>query len=616
MNKTWKILKFYIPSELEGFKDKQEEIIKKVLKDNNVLYKFINEKWAFLCDDEIERQQVQKLKQSFISYLKEVFINELEKITVDTYNHLGNIIYKFTFPESIQPECFDVDIFKETFGLAKKQFDEALMEEFEAEVEKNVLFFEGIETDLMLQESASVNKLIDPLSKNVFDIIDISIEIIDKEEIIYSFEIINKKDIQEEEIIDCVQARNDIKIVAEDTENNIIKEIEYQYGIKSSKSLVHDIRKERILICNYNSYLEVSLIFLGYMKIDDDKIYITIKTFEYEILNKLIDMFKEKFDILLETNLLWSRLLSRKIGKEYNERRRNLEENQLCKDFLKISINKHMCEFSLYVLEKVLKKGYLTKEEYEETSKGLECAIKEKKEISRFFQKYFRIEKQQIQHKSFWVNSISNKIYLEKESKTDPQRIVDITEKIQQIYAPTEQLLEYIKCFWHQNYVRLIIESIKKEWEEQNKDLRIVSIITDMQFNLRDKFEKTKKSIDIDILLKLKKLSSNKEFIISVEAKQKSNEIKENIKELTEKSKISYEYANIFDGFLMIAYIDDMIDENKMKLNSPEYCQVQFSAAQEGIDNIIKPYLLSVDHSFDRLKSDVALNLKKICESA
>ncbi|MCB2291592.1 hypothetical protein LGK97_17905 [Clostridium sp. CS001] len=618
MFKNWKILKFYIPSELEEFKEIQEKIIGETLKLKKYPYKFITNNWVLLCNDEIEEEEVKKIKEQFIYSLKNLFKNEIKKLNIERYESMENVVFKFSFPKSIQIEYLDVEVLEGSLGLVKKQFDEFAIEELKADIEQNVLLFECVKGDKIIEKSELTRILENELAESFFNSLEIDIEVIEKQEVLFSFEIVDK-DILQEQVVDYVQSINYIQIIDEDSENNIIKEIEYQYGLKNNKTLVHDIRKENILICSTENCLEFGLFFLGYMKVADDKMCITIKTFEYEIVEQLLGEFQKKFKILPENNLLWSRLESRKISNEFNEQIRNLEENQLCKDFLKTTKKNHIAEYNRYILEKILKKGYLTSEEYEEISSKCEDSIKNNKEISKYFQKYIRIEKQIIQspeYKSYWVNSISNKIYREKESKTDPQRIVDVTEELSIIYAPTEHLLLYIKSFWHQNYVKAVIETIKAEWEMQRNDLRIIEINTDLQYNLRDKYEKIQKSLDIDVLLRLKKISSNKEFIIAVEAKQKSSELKGTIKELTSKNKISYEYAHIFDGFLMIAYIDDMQIENKMKLDEPEYCEVKFKAAQESMNDIIKSYLLSVDYSFQRLKDDVALKVRKICERA
>ncbi len=606
MSNVWQILKFYLPPELEGFINEQEKLIKEFLEGNGYGYKFISKNTVFLSNDNINLDNISSIEYKFKEFFRDTFESELDTLNIEETTESNDsdwYYYKFIFSDKIQIEYLDIGKTDLINGLEEAS-------SVDNSIEENCLLFRSKDQqDISRNKENSTKQLTNMLFKDI----DIKLEIVEKKEIVFSFRTSNRK---EEDIIKCIQSSEDIEIVNEDIEYNLIKEIEYQ-NMDSDKPLVHDLRKENIIVGQFKVYLDIGLFFLGYMRIDKD-IYLTIKTFEYEVLENLVQVFRKKITVESNANLLWERLKIRYINGEYHEKRKNLVDNQLCKEFLETSKKDTLSEYNKYVIEKVLRKGYLTEEEYSKKDDSLDAAIKDNKSLSQFLQMHFMIDNVEKQYNSYWINSLSNKVYAEKKSKTDPQRIIDKTNEIRKIYAPTEQLLEYIKCYWHQNYVKLVIEEIQKDWKRENKNLQITDIKVDQQFNLRTSHESKETSIDIDVLVRLKEIhrETKEEYIIAIEAKQKSSELISAIKELNTNNKITYQYGNILDGFLMIAYLDDLQEEIKMKLDEVEYSQVIFKSQQEseGMTDIIKPYYLSVNNSFNRLKEEVKLKIRKICE--
>lgn len=295
----------------------------------------------------------------------------------------------------------------------------------------------------------------------------------------------------------------------------------YEYPNESKYPLFHNIRSKNIAIFHIDS-LECGIALVGYM-VKNNKMYFTIKTFQYDVLDYLIKKFKSCYPQLeLTDNLLWNRILSRKVSQGYRPAQSYLINNPLSQQFLKTSKNSDSADNFQYVLKRLLNRGYLKEQEYLHVSKD--------NNITKFLHPYLIYNGKK--DNSIWFGESTGIVYHELD-KANPKKIEPLN--LQRVYAPHHDLLHYIRAFWHQNFIEEAIEKVKNEWDVKNYQLRIIDIIVDYKFDFISETKPKRESRDIDCLLRIKNIKNNEEYIISIEAKRNSNEYSGVIKDNKEK---------------------------------------------------------------------------------
>jgi len=432
---------------------------------------------------------------------------------------------------------------------------------------------------------------------------DSSLKIEELEEILFHLSL---EGLSEEDFITCLQSMDDYMVFIYESEMEMLEKIDYNPDTFDDKPLIHNIRKKNtaVLVSQTNPW---NFAFVGYMKILDE-LKVTIKTFQYEILQDIHEYFNSKeIRAVWEDNLKWKWLFSRKTGQKYRATDQHIKDNSLMKDFLKTTKSTKLAAKFSYLLKKLLDKGYLEYSEYMELEKIEcdECNTDEMRDINKFLQPYTRIVEDDYPSSAMWIDTATGIIFSQSEEKTDPKRISEYI-KTSRIYAPTHYLLHYIRAFWLQDFVKDIFIKIKKKWEDENAELEIISIETDIQFDLKTVGNPGNPSRDIDVLVRILNISSKQEYIIAVEAKRYGNEFHQVKKEI--QSKIISRYVDIFDGFIQVSYfnaIAQCLNEDKVIWNS--------DGRNLGLNTLEKPIYLCVSCCFNDLIEKVEQAIGKCC---
>lgn len=403
----------------------------------------------------------------------------------------------------------------------------------------------------------------------------------DCEELMFSF-CINEQCKTEEDVLNFLA---NIGSVSEyDYEYNHFDR--YEYPNLSKYPLFHNIRSKNIAIFHIDS-LECGIALIGYM-IKDNKMYFTIKAFQYDILDYLISKFKLQYSqIELKDNLLWNQILSRKVSHGYRPAQSYLIDNPLSRQFLKTSKSSKSADNFEFVLKELLNKGYLKEKEY--------LRVSEDNNITKFLHPYLIYNGEN--QKRMWFGESTGLVYNELD-KASPKKIEPLN--LERAYAPHHDLLHYIRAFWHQNFIEEAIEQIKNDWNNNNYQLRILDIIVDYKFDFISETKPKKESRDIDCLIRIKNKESNEEYIISIEAKRNSNEYNSVIKDNREK--ISLTYAKAFTSFMVVSYF------NIGETNNKEI--ITWSNGETRVEKEIFP---CVEHEFNELVNSLKSNLNASC---
>ncbi|MEX3748286.1 MULTISPECIES: hypothetical protein [Lysinibacillus] len=394
----------------------------------------------------------------------------------------------------------------------------------------------------------------------------------------------------EEEFISQLARISDSEIEEYDSEANLIKKVDYAEDTYSKKPLLHNIRCENIAIFTLKT-LNLGVAFIGYMKFKDS-LKITIKVFNFDLLKYLTENIDNLFkNIEWEDNIDWKLLLSRKVSKGYRENKKHISQNSLMQSFLKMTKSKDNDGKIRFLLKNLLDKGYLTEDNYIEIAKL--------SNITRFIQRYNRIIKNNLRDTSLWIDTSLGVVFKEND-RANPERIQQMS-LVENIYAPPQHLLHYIRAYWHQDYVESIFEVVKEKINTNQEDIKIVEMITDYQFDLIRTGQPTKSSRDIDLLLRLRNIKNASEFIIAVEAKRNASEFKSVKNDIVQK--ISARYADIFTGFVAVAYFEksgDELDESIVRWGED--------------DNIIeKTCVLCASNEIDKIEEKIINAINRIC---
>lgn len=411
----------------------------------------------------------------------------------------------------------------------------------------------------------------------------------ESEEIIFEFNI-NNSSLSEEEFLSQLVRIQDSEVEEYDTEHNLLKKIDYAEQTYSKTPLIHNIRCENIAIFTLKT-LNFGVAFIGYMKFSHS-MKVTIKAFNFDMLKYLIDKTSELFtDVGWEDNINWKWLLSRKISSGYRENKKHLSKNTLMKSFLTMTKSKDEDGKIRLVLKDLLDKGYLKEEQYSN--------ISNMNNITRFLQKYNRVIKNNLVDTSVWVDASSGLIFKEND-KGNPERIIELT-RVENIYSPPQHLLHYVRAYWHQDYVEDIFNSVRERINSNENELKVIELLTDLQFDLIRSVKPTRGSRDIDLLIRLKNEKTGREYIVAVEAKRNGHEFNRVKRDI--ETKISQRYADIFTGFLAVAYF-----ENNGKDSN------QSEVTWGYTDNLInKPCILCVSADKETIEQQIIDALIRIC---
>lgn len=474
--------------------------------------------------------------------------------------------------------------------------------------------------DLSSQDALCKNNITSDLEKLIYDDIaptlednfcPVSIKEIKTSEILSNFVMKNDGN----EIIDILYKSEHLQILYENqSEQDLIEKIDYKRI--SDNYLIHNVRKPNIIISELSSN-GIGLFIVGYLKVDD-QIYVTIKAFNFSILKILFDYFKKETNIInVKESLEWKELNYRVVEKGYRESKRHIIENELAKRFLEMSKKDYFKEEFKFILLKLLNKGYLSSEEFskEEFIKGgKKKTIADQNQISKFLIEYLLLEESSFKKEfgSCLFSVSSGKIFGNAREKSDTEKFYCIDCK--RVYAPSKNLLYFIRAYWHQQYVGDVLYEIQKIWDEERNILQIKNIERDLKFDFLN--EKPKKPTkDIDLLIRVIHKQTREEFIIAIEAKRNSGDYSKELKQIPQK--IDLLYANIFSAFIFISYFDTMSSEQKSKiedLNEQKLIWNQTGLKDANINQIIKSFYLIQRFSFNELVDDVKQVITKICD--
>jgi hypothetical protein len=367
-----------------------------------------------------------------------------------------------------------------------------------------------------------------------------------------------------------------------DYEHNYYEKYEYP---TVSRLLFHNIRSKYIAVFHNNS-IDYGLAFIGYM-IKDKKLYVNIKAFNYDVLVYLMEQLNKKYnEIYWENNLSWEFLLSRNVGKGFHPNESYLIDHPLSTSFLKTSKNSEFAESFKLIISKLLDKGHLTEKEFSDIPH---------KDATKYLHPYLVLDIEESGR--FWFGQATGLVYSELNS-TDPKKIKSI-HNIQKVYAPHHDLLHYVRLFWHQHFIEEVMKIIKKRWEDERNNLRILDIIADYKFDFLSETIPIKESRDIDCLIRLKNISTRKEYIIAIEAKRNADEF--NIVLKDNNTKISSTYAKEFSCFFMVSYINKTISTTDKDIIEWE-------------SGISRNLYSCVGHNFNSLVEDFTGKLVIACE--
>lgn len=414
------------------------------------------------------------------------------------------------------------------------------------------------------------------------------------QEILFSFNI-ESDDLKEHEFINYLVRIQDGEVINYDKESEFLTIVDYAERHYSKTPLFHNIRCKNIAIFKLKT-LSLGFAIIGYMKINNG-IRVTIKVFKYDMLKYIIDSL-HSFDWILkvtwEDNINWNWLMSRNVSSGYRIADEHITKNELMKSFLKVTKADALEKKISFVLEKLLNKGYLTEKEFNDE-------ISSEKSINKFFSPYHRLISNNFPEKGVWIDPSLGLIFNER-NKNDPKRIEENND-FEKIFAPTFHLLNYIRIFWHQDFVQEVVEMVQKEMQAEQSDYNIISSFADLQFDLKRDGEPKSSSRDIDVLLRVKNRKKNTEEIIAIESKRYASEFNTVKKDITQK--ITQRYAGIFKAFITVAYFNDNND-----VNSEEYV-VWGSGDQE----LKRPLFLCANTNFKGLVSNLKETIIKICEN-
>ncbi|CAG9623268.1 hypothetical protein [Sutcliffiella rhizosphaerae] len=418
---------------------------------------------------------------------------------------------------------------------------------------------------------------------------EFDLEFYESEEIIFEFNIKNSS-LSEEEFLSQLARIQDSEVQEYDTEYKLLKKIDYAERTYSKIPLIHNIRCENIAIFTLKT-LNFGIAFIGYMNFSHS-MKVSIKTFNFDMLKYLIDKTSELFsDVEWEDNINWKWLLSRKISSGYRENKKHLSKNILMQSFLKMSQSKDIDGSISRLLKDLLDKGYLKEEQY--------LSISNMNNITRFLQKYNRVIKNHLTDTNIWVDASSGLIFTEND-KSDPERVSELNN-VENIYAPPQHLLHYVRAYWHQDYIEHIFNVVQEKISSSESELKIIELLTDLQFDFIRSGKPTKSSRDIDLLIRMKNVKNDQEYIVAVEAKRNAHEFSRVKRDIA--TKISQRYANIFTGFLAVAYFDN----GRRSINQNE---VMWGHE----DNLIKkPCMLCVSTDKETLEQQIIDALSRIC---
>ncbi|MGE7114179.1 hypothetical protein [Lysinibacillus sp. NPDC047702] len=417
----------------------------------------------------------------------------------------------------------------------------------------------------------------------------VELEVEQVSEILFDLEIKNPI-IDEDEFVSYLARVSDSEIAEYDNEINLIKKVDYNEENYSKTPLLHNIRCENIAIFTLKT-LDLGIAFIGYMKFRKT-LKVTIKVFNFDLLKYLTEEMSSLFDeIEWEDNINWKLLFEREVSQGYREHKKHICQNNLMKSFLTMSKANDDDGKIRLLLKCLLDKGYLNEENYAE--------IASLNGITRFLQKYNRILKNNLGEHNLWIDINLGVVFKERD-KSDPERIQELNT-IESIYAPPEHLLHYVRAYWHQEYVESIFKNVKEKINSAENGIEIIEIVTDYQFDLIRTGKPIKSSRDIDLLLRVKNVQQKSEYIIAVEAKRNAAEFSTVRKDITEK--ISTKYANIFSGFIAVAYFDkgeQDIEESVVQWGEEE-------------DLIEKLCILCSSTEIDLLETKIISAINRIC---
>lgn len=399
------------------------------------------------------------------------------------------------------------------------------------------------------------------------------------EEFIFNLNI-NEPSLKEEEFIDYLQIIG--RVHEYDLEHVHFENLEYSFD--SKVPLIHDIRMKNVAIfCLDMLY---GICFIGYMK-KKSGFQIRIKAFQYDIIKIIIDRFKEGFsDINFENNLKWNRLMNRKTSSGYRTTDSFIADNELMKQFLNTSKSTSSGENMMQLLSKLCSKGYLTEKEY--------YSLAHDKNIVKFLLPYYRIDKSNMSN-MVWFGLSTGTIYKE-QNRTDPRRIQQARST--KIFSTHHDLLYYIRSFWHQHFVEEALKQIQEKWERSSNILQIIEFKVDCQFDLLSEKDAQNTTRDIDCLLLVRNTDTGKEFIVAVESKRNSKEFSKVVKETTEK--ISPNYCDIFDGFIVASYFNKESEDNTCR-------SLSWNCSEKKI-------ILCVENVFNNFIDKLIISIEDICE--
>ncbi|MFZ4201873.1 hypothetical protein [Lysinibacillus sp. NPDC056220] len=401
------------------------------------------------------------------------------------------------------------------------------------------------------------------------------------EEIMFSF-CVNEECKSEEMLLNFLT--NIGEISEYDYEHNHFER--YEYSNLSKYPLFHNIRLKNIAIFHVDS-LECGIALIGYM-LKGNKMHFTIKAFQYEVLEYIINKFKIEYPMIeLVDNLLWNLIMSRKVLQGYRPTDSYLINNPLSQQFLKTSKSSKLADKFEFILKELLNKGFLKEEEYLEVSKD--------SSITKFLHPYLIYNKNS--EGRIWFGESTGLVYSESD-KTNPKKITPL--KLERVYAPHHDLLYYIRAFWHQNFIEQAIEKIKSDWDDTNHLLRIIDIVVDYKFDFLSETKPSKESRDIDCLIRVKNIRNNEEYIISIEAKRNSDEYNNVIND--NRDKISSTYAKAFTAFVMVSYFNIGVTNNK-----------EIITWEDRGEQVKKEIFPCVEHKFAGLVNSLKYNLHVIC---
>ncbi|MNO34837.1 hypothetical protein D3C76_248810 [compost metagenome] len=399
------------------------------------------------------------------------------------------------------------------------------------------------------------------------------------EELIFDL-VIKDSQLTEEGFIDFLQVVG--RVYQYDLEHIHFESLEYKFD--SALPLIHDIRMKNVAIFCLDMLCGIS--FIGYMK-KESGFQVRIKSFQYDIMKIIIDRFKANFkEMCFKNNLKWNRLMNRKTSSGYRTTDSFIAENDLMKQFLRTSKSTSSGENIMLLLSKLCDKGYLAEEEYTELAQD--------KNIVKFLLPYYRMNKSDLSD-VVWFGLSTGTVYKE-QNKTDPKRIK--AAQFTRVFSTHHDLLYYIRSYWHQHFVEEALNSIKKLWEESKNTLQIVDMKVDFQFDLLSEKDAQAPTRDIDCLLLVKNIDTEREFIIPIESKRNSKDFAKVAREIPEK--ISSNYCDIFDGFIVAAYFNKETEENE--------CRTLFWSGSE------KRIFLCVENVFSKFIDKLKLSIEGICE--